>query len=59
MTTTNLSTISPFVIDGNTHAPPIIMIPIYLPILHQWQRVGLLPLSLMEKGNSLLWGFSP
>jgi hypothetical protein len=32
MTTTNLTTISPFVIDGNTHAPPIIMIPIYLPL---------------------------
>jgi hypothetical protein len=32
MTTTNLPTMSPFVIDGNTHAPPIIMIPISLPL---------------------------
>jgi hypothetical protein len=59
MTTTNLPTISSFVIDGNTHVPPIIMIQISLPLWHQWQRLGLLPLSLMEKCNSLLWGCSP
>ena len=59
MTTINLPTISPFFIDGNTHAPPIIMIQIYLPLWHQWQWVWLLPLSLMEKGNLLLWGCSP
>jgi hypothetical protein len=32
MTTTNLLTISHFVTNGNTHAPPIIMIPISLPL---------------------------
>ena len=47
MTTNNLPTISPFVIDGNTHAHPVIMIPISLPLWHQWQRVGLIPLSSM------------
>ena len=47
MTTTNLPTISPFVIDDKTYAPPIIMIPISLPLLHQWKRVGLLPLISM------------
>ena len=59
MTTTNLLTISPFVIDGNTHAPSIIMIPISLPLWHQWQRVWFFPLSLMGKCNLLLWGCSP
>jgi len=59
MTTTNLPIVSPFVIDGNTHAPPIIMIPISLPLWNKWQRLGLLPLSLMEKCNSLLRGCSP
>ena len=59
MTTTNLPTISPFVIDGNTHAPPIIMIPISLPLWHQWKRLGILPLILMAEGNSFLWGCSP
>ena len=59
MTTTNLPTISPFSIDGNTHAPPIIMIPISLPLWNQWKRVWFLPLILMEKGNLLLWGCSP
>ena len=43
MTTTNIPTISPFIIDGNTHAPPIITIPISLPLWHQWQRVGISP----------------
>jgi hypothetical protein len=29
---TNLPTISPFVIDGNTHAPPVIMLLVSLPL---------------------------
>jgi hypothetical protein len=57
--TTLFPTISPLVIDGNTHAPPIIMILISIPLWHQWKRLGMLPLSLMEKCNSLLWGCSP
>jgi hypothetical protein len=43
MTTTNLPTIFPFVIDGNTHAPPIIMIPISVPPLTSMEKCRVSP----------------
>jgi hypothetical protein len=43
MTTTNLPTISPFVNDDNTHAPHIIMIPMYPPPLKSMEKVRAAP----------------